>query len=100
MELLFTYGSLQDKDVQLGIFARKLTGHSDGLRGYQISGERVYGQFPTVRSTGDRSDLVPGTVYEISHAELLVADGYEGERYKRTKTTLASGRSAWVYIGI
>ena len=32
--LLFSYGTLQDKDVQIASFGRELTGREDALPGY------------------------------------------------------------------
>ena len=34
--LLFSYGTLQDKDVQMANFGRELTGHEDALPGYAL----------------------------------------------------------------
>ena len=45
------------------------------------------------------SDLVEGTVLEVSDAELAASDGYESDAgYQRSMIALASGRSAWVYV--
>ena len=45
------------------------------------------------------SELVEGTVLEVSDAELAASDGYENDAgYQRLMITLASGRSAWVYV--
>ena len=53
---------------------------------------------PIVRFTGRSSDTVSGTVYEITADELLSADKYEVEQYKRVAVVLQSGVRAWVYI--
>lgn len=100
MELLFTYGSLQREEVQLGLFKRKLTGLDDQLVGYRISKEKKYGQYPWAYKTDIVSDRIEGVVFEVSKSELLLADAYEGKSYQRTKATLASGKPAWFYIGI
>jgi hypothetical protein len=41
---------------------------------------------------------VPGTVFEISDAELGHADEYEVEAHVRVKTPLALGLEAWAYV--
>jgi len=41
---------------------------------------------------------VAGTVFEVTEAELLQADKYEVEDYKRAGVILASGREAWLYV--
>jgi len=35
-ELLFSYGTLQNVEVQLETFRRELVGHDDALLGYQL----------------------------------------------------------------
>jgi gamma-glutamylcyclotransferase (GGCT)/AIG2-like uncharacterized protein YtfP len=44
------------------------------------------------------TDRVPGTVFEITPAELAAADAYEVADYERIAVTLASGQGAWVYV--
>jgi gamma-glutamylcyclotransferase (GGCT)/AIG2-like uncharacterized protein YtfP len=47
---------------------------------------------------GAQSDQIAGTVFEITSEELAAADRYEVSDYKRIAVTLASGRTAWVYV--
>ena len=35
-ELLFSYGTLQQPEVQLATFGRELTGHRDAIVGYDL----------------------------------------------------------------
>ncbi len=107
MENLFSYGTLQKEPVQLKLFGRLLGGVKDTLEGYRIAtieikdeaflakGEEKF-QWTLVLSPDD-SDVVFGTVFEISEAELVEADKYEPEGYKRSKFLLRSGKEAWVY---
>lgn len=44
------------------------------------------------------NDFVEGMVFEISGEELLQADKYEVEDYRRISVTLESGKKAWIYI--
>jgi hypothetical protein len=53
---------------------------------------------PIVAFTGKSEDRAPGTVFEISDAELAQADAYEVAAYVRVKAPLASGLEAWVYV--
>jgi hypothetical protein len=53
---------------------------------------------PIVAFTGKRQDCAPGTVFEITDAELAHADAYEVVAYVRVKPPLASGLEAWVYV--
>lgn len=98
-EYLFTYGTLQDKEVQQMVFSRILSGNKDHLKEHTISKELVGGLYPTVRSSPQSVKGVPGIVYIISMEELQRVDDYEGDAYFRKKVTLVSGTEAWVYLG-
>jgi Gamma-glutamyl cyclotransferase, AIG2-like len=108
MPKLFSYGTLQQEDVQLATFARRLTGVSDALVGFSQSMMaiddpevvRTSGKthHPIVAFTGRAHDRVPGAVFEITDAELAHADAYEVAAYVRVKAPLASGLEAWVYV--
>ena len=108
-ELLFTYGTLQFAEVQLDTFGRVVAGDSDVLPGYTIdyveiedarvvdvSGLSVH---PVLRATGNPVDKVMGKVLHITSEELDAADEYEVSLYRRIAVALASGRTAWVYVG-
>lgn len=104
---LFSYGTLQEEVVQISTFGRVLSGSPDSLSGYAlrkvkvadptvvaISGEAWH---PIIERTGQPSDVVAGTVFEITQDELLKADAYEVDDYRRVGVTLATGTRAWVY---
>ncbi|MEH6513721.1 MAG: DUF4286 family protein [Maribacter arcticus] len=95
---MFTYGTLQEREVQLGVFSRPLTGFEDELPLYILSDTKVAGLYPTVHHTGQKEDRIKGQVYTLSHQELQKADIYEGEAYERIQIQLASGKNAWAYI--
>jgi len=107
VEKLFSYGTLQDKKVQLETFGRELSGQKDFLPNYivstveikdesviKISGTNIH---PILKKTDNPEDLITGTVFEISAEELLQADSYEVEEYKRVSATLKSGVTSWIY---
>lgn len=109
MPLLFSYGTLQQDDVQLSTFGRLLQGHRDELPGYEPSLVRI--EDPHIVATGGKThhanvtfngrndSRVSGTVFEITDAELGAADQYEQPAaYERIAATLASGKQAWVYV--
>jgi gamma-glutamylcyclotransferase (GGCT)/AIG2-like uncharacterized protein YtfP len=101
MTLLFSYGTLQQQDVQRWVFGRLLKGESDELRGYEETRARVRDGtvYPNVTYTGRDESRVKGTVFEISEAELAAADRYEEpEEYQRVEVVIASGKQAWVYV--
>jgi gamma-glutamylcyclotransferase (GGCT)/AIG2-like uncharacterized protein YtfP len=109
MPLLFSYGTLQQENVQLSTFGRLLHGHKDELLGFELSYVSI--EDPQVVATSgkthhsnvtfdNRNDSrVSGTVFEITDAELAAADQYEQvAAYKRVVAMLASGKQAWVYV--
>ena len=108
MPNLFSYGTLQQEDVQRATFGRRLTGASDALVGYQqamvaIDDSEVVRKsgkthHPIVAFTGKSEDRVAGVVFEITDAELAHADAYEVAAYVRVQAPLASGAQAWVYV--
>ncbi len=108
MHLLFSYGTLQQEQVQISTFGRSMVGRPDGIIGYivtalkitdpeviQISGRATH---PMIRATGNVRHRVPGTVFEITDMELAQADAYEVDAYERVQAPLESGGRAWVYI--
>ena len=104
MPLLFSYGTLQQEDVQLSVFGRLLNGLPDALVGFEQSLIEINDPESTASAThaivkcnGRNHSRVSGTVFEISDTELAKADEYEPADYKRISTTLPSGRQAWVY---
>lgn len=108
--LLFGYGTLRHPEVQRGTFGRLVDTDDDFLPGYTVdyveiedirvvdlSGVAVH---PAVRPTGNPLDKVAGVVLRITEDELDAADEYEAALYRRVSAVLASGRTAWVYVGI
>ena len=109
MPLLFSYGTLQQKDVQRATFGRLLHGHRDELPGYEPSLVEIEDprqaaaagrtHHANVIFNGRAGSRVPGTVFEVTDAELAAADEYERPAsYERVAVTLASGKQAWVYV--
>jgi gamma-glutamylcyclotransferase (GGCT)/AIG2-like uncharacterized protein YtfP len=106
--LLFSYGTLRQKDVQLATFGRELAGTPDTLPGFSISMVAITdpevvatsgkSEHPIVRRTGNPSDRISGTVFEITPEELAHADRYEVDDYKRVEVELGSGKRAFVYV--
>ena len=107
-EFLFSYGTLQLESVQLATFGRRLDGAADALPGFESSMMKIEDtavvatsgktHHPIVAFTGRDSDLVAGTVFQVTAAELEQADKYEVAAYKRIAVTLRSGVQAWVYV--
>jgi len=109
MPLLFSYGTLQQADVQLATFGKLLQGRSDELPGFEPSLVRIEDpqvvaasgktHHANVTYNGRNDSRVNGTVFEITDAELAAADQYEQlAAYTRVGVMLASGKQAWVYV--
>lgn len=109
MPLLFSYGTLQQEDVQQSTFGRLLQGQKDELSGFEQSLVRIADpgivaasgktHHANVTPTNRNDSRVAGTVFEVTDAELAAADQYEqSAAYTRVTATLASGKRAWVYV--
>ncbi len=87
MPHLFSYGTLQQEEVQISTFGRKLAGHTDTLIGFEQSLVKIDDpevvatsgktHHPIVKYTGETHHRVAGTVFEITDTELAKADKYE-----------------------
>ncbi len=106
-ERLFSYGTLQQDEVQQASFGRLLKGAADALVGWrqemvEITDAQVLAKsgkrFHPIVVPGGAQDRVSGMVFEITAEELAAADRYEVAEYKRVAANLASGLTAWVYV--
>ena len=89
--LLFSYGTLQDKAVQLANFGRELVGQHDDMLGYaqswvEITDPQVLAtsgktHHPIIAPTEEKSASVEGMVFQINEQELAAADAYEAVSY-------------------
>jgi hypothetical protein len=107
--LLFSYGTLQDKAVQMANFGRLLSGRAESLPGYTLlpiaiddpavvalSGKS---QHMIAKRSQNAADEVTGVAFEITAEELAAADRYEVAAYTRVQVTLKSGVEGWAYVG-
>jgi gamma-glutamylcyclotransferase (GGCT)/AIG2-like uncharacterized protein YtfP len=106
---LFSYGTLQEADVQLATFGRLLDGCRDELPAFEASLIRIEDpqtaaaigrtHHANVVPNGQSASRVSGTVFDVTDAELAAADEFERPAsYGRLAVTLASGKTAWVYV--
>ena len=109
MPLIFSYGTLQQEDVQLSTFGRRLVGQRDELVGFAASLVRIDDPLVAAKLgkthhanatfTGSDDSRVPGMAFEVTDAELAGVDDYERAfSYKQVNAVLASGRQTWVYV--
>ena len=96
-QLVFSYGSLRNREIQLRTFGRQLSGREDSLPGHvMVNHEPLPANLLRSSNPGDE---VAGMVFEITQEELAAADEYEAaDGYRRVSVTLQSGLHAWVYM--
>ncbi len=109
-EYLFSYGTLQQENVQIAVFGRPVSGKPDAIIGYDVISVTISSQEAVaISGKAIHTTLVPakgettpieGVVFHISSADLAAADRYESAEYQRIKVTLRSGIAAWVYIRV
>jgi hypothetical protein len=105
-ELLCSYGTLRQREVQLATFGRELDGRPDTIVGFELDWVTITDPHVIATSGSDRHPIlrptertdagVEGTA--ISEAELAAADDYEVVDYSRVTVPLRSGVQAWVYV--
>ena len=109
MPALFSYGTLQQREVQQATYGRLLTGTRDVLIGHRLepvvicdpevvrlSGKAVH---TIARLSGDPADRIVGVCFHLTDEELAATDAYEVDAYGRAETVLESGIKAFVYVG-
>jgi gamma-glutamylcyclotransferase (GGCT)/AIG2-like uncharacterized protein YtfP len=107
-ELLFSYGTLRQPEVQRATFGREIDGRPDAIVGYHLEYVSITDPHVIAASGSDRHPIlkptdrpgaaVEGTVFAISEADLAAADEYEVDDYRRIAVPLRSGDQAWVYV--
>ncbi|MGX9791233.1 gamma-glutamylcyclotransferase family protein [Mycobacterium sp. MMS18-G62] len=107
-ELLFSYGTLRQPEVQRATFGREIDGRPDAIVGYDLDYVTITDPHVIATSGSDRHPIlkptdrpgaaVEGTVFAISAEDLAAADEYEVDDYRRVAVPLRSGDQAWVYV--
>jgi Gamma-glutamyl cyclotransferase, AIG2-like len=107
-ELLFSYGTLRQPDVQIATFGRELDGRRDAIVGFDLDYVTITDpsviatsgsdRHPILRSSERADAAVEGTVFQVSATDLAAADAYEVDDYTRIEVPLRSGAQAWVYV--
>lgn len=107
MELLFSYGTLQQEIVQVATFGRHRSGQPALIGGYRsdwlwitdpamiaVSGSDRH---PPVRPGDDPAGFVSGTVFAITAEEPVKADGDAVSDCSRVRASLVEGGEACVH---
>jgi hypothetical protein len=106
--LLFSYGTLQQPEVQLATFGRRLSGRPDALAGWSLEPLTITDPYVISASglavhhmacpTGKDEDRIEGVVFALTETELAAADRYEVDDMQRIAVRLESGTEAFVYV--
>lgn len=109
MNHLFSYGTLQKEQVQLETFGRLLKGEKEILNGYKLNRVEITDPevlrksnqkyHPILTFSGNTGDEVEGMLFEVTEEEILQADEYEVDDYKRVETVFKSGKKGFIYVG-
>ncbi len=110
MNNFFSYGTIQQENVQLQLYGRSIHGSKDYLPGFRIMFVENKDPHSLARdeeqlhklavASGNASDAVEGTVFELTDEEIELTDRYEPAGYTRIRVRLQSGKEAWTYAGI
>ena len=107
--LLFACGTLTLEKVHLALFGRVLAYEEDALPGYVARTVLLEDQeILSTTGTATHRSMVPsdepgavvrGRAMHLTQAELERMDPHQSEHHRRKQVTLASGRTAWAYLG-
>jgi len=108
MHNLFSYGTLQKEQVQIETFGRILEGEKEFLTGFKLEMLKITDAevlrksnqkyHPILVFSGKAEDEVEGILFEVTDEEILQADEYEVDDYKRIETVFKSGKSGFIYV--
>lgn len=105
---IFSYGTLQDPQVQAQVLNRQVESWPDTLSHYELGLITItdvsvlaisqQDQHPIIHFSGNADDKVNGVVLKITEAELLNFDQYETSDYQRVSVCLDSGVTCFAYV--
>ncbi len=109
MENLFSYGTLQEEEIQRAVFGHPVAGTPDALVGYRLRVQVITdaraiaisgrAEHTVLEPSGQETDHIEGMLFRLTAEELARADAYEDKAYKRVLVPMRSGVDAWVYVG-
>ena len=107
-QYLFSYSALQDESVQLDVLGRVLPGTADRLPFFDQSVLEVVNggrsdsvgtvRYLMARYSGRHTDVIHGTAFPVTPADLRRTDKFEGPAVRRVASVLGSGVCAWIYV--
>ena len=107
-ESIFSFGTLRSEAVQRSVFGELMPSKPDSLAGWVIAPVPILDptviaisgtdSHPGLVPTGNQTDVVNGSVLDVTTDQLAAADDYERASFHRIEVTLVSGKSAWTYV--
>lgn len=93
---VFSYGTLQDPNVQKILTNRFWRGFPAQIKGWKVI--ELYLTSGTYPCLIPGVDLIDGFVFELTEDELLLVDAYEGESYQRILSHTIDNLEIYLYI--
>lgn len=92
----FSYGTLQSHQSQRDALGKEINGYSDTISGWRLIEIMLNGEtYPNI--IRDQDSIVHGTVYELSHDNVVALDRWEDD-YDKINETTDSGESVFLYV--
>lgn len=100
MILLFSYGTLTDKKIQIDEFNMTflVEDELEEISGFDMSQIEIDGIYYNILLTSNNQKTISGKIVYIPEEVINQVDNYEGESYKRITTKTKSGRNCQVYV--
>lgn len=95
---LFSYGTLQDPEVQKQLFDCELLPISATIKGYKVEYNLKIEGVIYPRLSSDPNGTVTGSMYELNTEQLKIADAYETNAYHRASIKTNDGIVVQVYL--
>ncbi|MCX5196911.1 GDSL-type esterase/lipase family protein [Streptomyces sp. NBC_00249] len=104
--ILFSFGTLMDRKVQIALFGQAVPSAPASLAGYTTRPQPITDPAVIAASGLDvhltlerkLGAVVEGVVLHLTDEDLAAADAYEVDDYARRRVVLSSGESAWAYL--
>ena len=97
MEYLFSYGTLQNSDVQIELFGCEVNFAMDVMTGYEVR-TITLGNGTHKLAVEHAGGQISGILLELTAEQIAICDEYEPEEYERVSVGLLSGKTAWAYV--
>lgn len=95
---LFSYGTIQNPDVQKQLFGCELLPATATIKGYKVVCDLKIEGVIYPRLSTDPNGTVSGSIYELNEAQLNILDEYETNAYCRKSIVTNNGITVQVFF--